>query len=222
MTPLLERVLLAVTPRLASAALAALERSLRVEFVGAEHLFDRWHRERVILAFWHNRVLLMPLAAQGQPVCILISYSRDGELAARALARWGIEAVRGSASRGGTRGFLQLVHAYRQGYHLAVVPDGPRGPRYQVKRGVLHLAKATGAPVFPVTYSASRFVQLKSWDRLLIPLPFARIRYYVDAPLCIARDSTEEELEQSRAELERRLLALTDRADRETARRQPA
>ncbi len=221
MAPLFERLWLASVPRLASAAVAALQRTLRVEFVGAGELFERWRRERVILAFWHNRVVLMPLAAQGQPVCILISYSRDGELAARALARWGIATVRGSASRAGASGFLQLVRAYRQGYHLAVVPDGPRGPRYQVKKGVVHLAKATGAPLFPVTYSASRFIQLQSWDRLLIPLPFAHVRYYVGTPLCVARENTEEEMEQIRTELEQRLVALTDRADRETARRRP-
>lgn len=221
MAPLVQRVVLATAPRLASSALAALQRSLRLEFVGAEELFDLWQRERVILAFWHNRVLLMPLAARGQPICILISRSRDGELAARALARWGIATVRGSASRGGAAGFLQLVRAYRRGYHLAVVPDGPRGPRYRVKQGVIHLAKATGATLFPVTYSASRFVQLRSWDRLLIPLPFARVRYYVGSPIYVGPDSTTEHLEHARSELEQRLTALTERADRETARHQP-
>jgi lysophospholipid acyltransferase (LPLAT)-like uncharacterized protein len=221
MRPQWERMLIACTPPLLSGALRLLQRSLRLEFCEAEELFERWQRERVILAFWHNRVVLMPLATNGQPVCILNSRSRDGEIATRALRRWGVESVRGSASRGGTAGFLQLVRAYREGFHLAVVPDGPRGPRYQVKPGVIRLAKATGAPVFPVTYSASRFVQLRSWDRLLIPLPFARARYYVGAPLAIPREADPDAMEQARQDLEVRLRELTARADRETARHIP-
>ncbi|MCX8072187.1 MAG: lysophospholipid acyltransferase family protein [Candidatus Binatia bacterium] len=221
MSPFWERTLLAIAPRLFSGGLAALQQSLRIQFVGAEELFERWRRERVILAFWHNRVLLMPLAAQGQPICILTSFSRDGELAARALARWGIATVRGSASRGGTAGFLQLVRAYRRGFHLAVVPDGPRGPRYQVKLGVIHLARATGAAIFPVTYSASRFLQLHSWDRLLVPLPFADVRYYVGTPLQVTPDLSGDALERVRRELEQQLCSLTERADRETARQLP-
>ncbi|GIW44421.1 MAG: hypothetical protein KatS3mg077_1703 [Candidatus Binatia bacterium] len=221
MHPTWERFLLAAAPPILSGALHALGRSVRIEFVGAEELFARWQRETVIVAFWHNRVLPMPLATRGQRICILTSHSRDGELAARALARWGIETVRGSASRGGTRGFLQLVRAYRRGCHLAVVPDGPRGPRYCVKEGVIRLAQATGAAVFPVSCSASRFVQLRSWDRLLVPLPFARLRYYVGSPLMVGRDMRVEELEQMRTELEARLRDLTERADRETALRQP-
>lgn len=221
MHPIWERFLLAAAPRILSGALHALGKSSRIEFVGAEELFARWQRETVIVAFWHNRVLPMPLATRGQRICILTSHSRDGELAARALARWGIETVRGSASRGGASGFLQLVRAYRRGRHLAVVPDGPRGPRYRVKEGVIHLAKATGAAVFPVTVSASRFVQLRSWDRLLVPLPFARVRYYVGSPLFVGREVQAKELERMRMELETRLRNLTERADRETAWRQP-
>lgn len=216
-----EAFLLACAPRALSAALSLLRHSVRLEFVGAQALFDTWQRRQVILAFWHNRLLLMPLATHGQRICILTSRSRDGEIATRALQRWGVVSVRGSASRGGASGFLQLVRAYRSGYHLAVVPDGPRGPRYQVKEGVVYLAKATGAPVFPVTYSASSFLQLRSWDRLLIPLPFARCRYYVGEPLLVARHAPPPQIEAARQELEQRLCALTERSDRETAGRVP-
>ena len=111
---------------------------MRIQYVDADDLFARWARgEQIILAFWHNRVVMMPIPYQGRgrKVCIMNSQHRDGEIATRALERWGIRSVRGSATRGGAGGFLQLVNAFRDGYDLAVVPDGPRGPRYVVKRG---------------------------------------------------------------------------------------
>jgi len=219
--PWLEATLVALAPPLLSGSLRALSATWKIELIGAERLFATWNERPVILAFWHNRVLPLPLLARGQRICILNSRSRDGEIATRALARWGIHSVRGSASRGGEIGFLALVRAQRHGFHLAVVPDGPRGPRYVVKPGVIHLARATGAPVFPVTYAASRFRQLRSWDRLLVPLPFARVRCYVGEAFAVPREEEGAALDRWRTVLEERLRAITERADRETAGRLP-
>ena len=210
--PLL-RLLTAIAPWFVSGALRVLAWTVRVQFRNAEQLFERWEREQVILAFWHNRVVMMPIAGHGKRWCIMNSQSRDGEIATRALNRWGIRSVRGSATRGGTAGFLQLVRAFRSGYHLAIVPDGPRGPRYQVKPGVIHLARATGATIFPVSYAATRQRQLRSWDRLIIPLPFARITYVVGEPIEVPRHATDETVETLRCELEARLTAITAAAE---------
>ncbi len=200
------RLELALAPRLISAVLQVLSWTLRIRFFDAGHLFERWQRgEQVILAFWHNRVVVMPLQVRGQRVCIMNSQSHDGEIASRTLERWGIRSVRGSATRGGLRGFMQLLAAYRRGESLAVVPDGPRGPRCEAKAGIVHLGKATQAPIFPVSYAASRAIQLGSWDRLIIPLPFSRIAYVIEEPMQIARDATAADLEAARLELQRRL-----------------
>ncbi len=207
--PLL-RVLTVVGPPVVSMALRALQLTLRTEFVNANELFARWARgERVIIAFWHDRLLMMPIAASGVRICTMVSQHRDGEIATRALARWGIDTVRGSATRGGIGGFLRLVGAYRGGSSLAVVPDGPRGPRYAAKPGVIHLAKATGGVIFPVTYAANRAAHLRSWDRLVVPLPFARVTVEVGEPLRVPAGAGEEELETQRQLLERRLSDLT-------------
>lgn len=214
------RVLAAVAPGVLSAALRLLSKTLRTEYVNIDQVFGRWARgERVILAFWHNRVVLMPIPAQGRgrKLCIMNSQHRDGEVATRALERWGIRSVRGSATRGGAAGFLQLVNAYRDGYDLAVVPDGPRGPRYEVKRGVIHLARATGAPIIPVTYAATRKRQLHNWDRLIIPLPFARVLFIAGEPLSVPRHASDEEIEVLRRDLESRLNGITAAADAQLA-----
>lgn len=209
-----ERLLLALAPRLISALLQLLRWTVRMEFVGAEELFRRWRAgEQTVVAFWHNRLVMMPLAYGGREMCILLSQSRDGEIAGRAVQRWGVRTVRGSASRGGARGFLALVRAFRGGADLALVPDGPRGPRGVAKPGVVHLARAVGAPVFPVSYAASRFRQLRSWDRLVVPLPFARVCFVVGAPVAVDRDADEAALEAARATLEERLHAATAAAE---------
>jgi lysophospholipid acyltransferase (LPLAT)-like uncharacterized protein len=213
------RMAVAWAPLLISAVLRLLSWTLRVRFENAERLFSEWDRHQVILAFWHNRLLMMPVAARGRRICIMNSQSRDGEIATRTLQRWGIHSVRGSATRGGTAGFLQLVRAFRQGYTLAIVPDGPRGPRYEVKPGILHLARATGARIYPVSYGASRFRQIGSWDRLIIPLPFARVTYVIGDPLEVGRDAGEKEIAGLRTELEARMNRITAQADGMAKRR---
>jgi lysophospholipid acyltransferase (LPLAT)-like uncharacterized protein len=207
-------LLTAVAPLLISGTLRLLAMSIRRRFVNTEELFGRWERgEQLIGAFWHNRVLMMPVANRSRKLCIMNSQSRDGEIATRALERWGIRSVRGSATRGGVGAFLQLVRAYRDGCDLAVAPDGPRGPRYVVKAGVIHLARATGAPIFPVTYAATRQRRLGSWDRLIIPLPFAQVIYVAGEPLQVPRHATDAEVETLRQELEDRLNGITAQAE---------
>ena len=199
-----------LVPPLLRVLLRLLQATLRVEFVDAAALQDAWARgERVIIAFWHNRLLMLPLVAAGAPLCIMVSQHRDGEIAANLLGAWGITTVRGSATRGGVGGFLRLVHAYRHGQSLAVLPDGPRGPRYVAKPGAVHLAKALGGPIFPMACAASRVAHLKSWDRLLVPLPFARVVIEVGEPLRVPSNADAAQLEAARGELERRLNALT-------------
>ena len=202
--------LAALAPLLLRPLLRLLQATLRIEYVGAEALRARWAGgERAILTFWHNRLLMLPIVTAGQPVCIMVSQHRDGELATRLLNAWGVTTVRGSATRGAVGGFLRLVDAYRRGHTLAVVPDGPRGPRYVAKPGVVHLARAVQAPIFPMAYAANRLRHLRSWDRLLLPLPFAHVVVAVGEPVGVPAGATPEELDALRVELERRLVEIT-------------
>jgi hypothetical protein len=130
-------------------------------------------------------------------------------LVAGVLNAWGVSTVRGSTTRGAVRGYLRLVEAYRHGHNLVVLPDGPRGPRYVAKTGAVHLAKSVGGPIYPMAYAATRFVRLKSWDRLIIPLPFARILVEIGAPLLVPEQADAEQLDHCRVELERALNVLT-------------
>ena len=199
-----------LAPPLLQIVLRALRWTLRIDTIGAEALHARWARgERAIISFWHNRLLMLPLITDGQPMCIMVSQHRDGEIATQLLGAWGVETVRGSATRGAVGGFLRLVAAYRHGRNLAVIPDGPRGPRYVAKPGAAYLAKAVGSPIYPIAYAATRVARLRSWDGLMIPLPFARVIIQFGEPLEVPADASDEQVDDCRVELERRLHALT-------------
>jgi lysophospholipid acyltransferase (LPLAT)-like uncharacterized protein len=212
--------LAALVPPVLRVASRLLVWTLRVEYSGDAALRARWARgEQAIVAFWHDRLALVPLIASGVPMCIMVSHHRDGEMVTEVLHAWGVSTVRGSASRGAVSGFLRLVGAYRRGHNLAMLPDGPRGPQYVAKPGVVHLAKAVAAPIFPMAYAASRGVRVRSWDRLLIPLPFARLVVEVGAPLSVPPDADAQGLAHCCAALEQALNALTDSVDAKAAGR---
>lgn len=199
---------------LALGALRALGLTIRKQYVGGEDLLACWERrQQVILAFWHDRILFMPFSYQGHKACIMNSIHRDGEIITRVIKRFGISAVRGSSTRGWMGGLKGMLEAYQQGYDLIVVPDGPRGPRYQAKPGVLQLARATGAPIFPVACSAAWKLTIPSWDQLIVPLPFSRVRYMAGAKILVPPDASPTLMEEKRIELEHALSQITKEAD---------
>ncbi len=190
-------------------------RSWRVEFDLPPHLKQLRDGHKVILAFWHNRQIgLIRVADELRPVKVLISRHGDGEIIARIVARFGIGSVRGSSTRGGKAAVRQLVSASRQS-HLAITPDGPVGPRYHAKQGVALVAALTGLPVTWISWSTDRAWRFKSWDRFILPKPFARIRYRVGGTVEIDRNAGAEEIEAGRLEIESRLNTLTATLDRE-------
>lgn len=215
--PLL-RIVTPLAPPVVAWSLRIVAWTLRPDFSRCASLRARWDRgENVIVAFWHNRLLMMPLLAAGIPVTIMVSHHRDGEIATRALSLWGIHTVRGSSTRGGVSGFIRLVEAYRRGDTLAVIPDGPRGPRYEAKPGVIRLAKATGGTIFPVSCAVSRFIEIRSWDRLIVPMPFSRVSFFVGEPIDVPRSVRGAELESHRRVLADQLTELTRAAEQRLA-----
>ncbi|MEC9005825.1 MAG: lysophospholipid acyltransferase family protein [Nitrospirota bacterium] len=112
--------------------------------------------KRVIIAFWHDQQLMMPLAYRGSSAHILISQHRDGELIRRIVKGFGFGTVRGSTTRGGSTALLQLIRLGQTGEDLVVTPDGPKGPRHVVQKGVVYLAQATGLPIIPLSFACSK------------------------------------------------------------------
>lgn len=154
--------------------------TLRVRLEGFDALQELVDRdERFILAFWHRRLVMMPLAypflRKDRGVAILASDSRDGERSTATWAFFRIHAVRGTASDDGAKALVRMIRAVKDGWDFGITPDGPRGPRQQLKPGVIALARKTGAWVVPVCVAADHAVTLKTWDRLVLPLPFSTV-----------------------------------------------
>jgi len=212
-------MLAALVPPVAAAAVRLLGVTLRVRASGIEPLVPMWRSgQPLIYAVWHGRILMVPwLSARlrrtrgARAVRVLASRSRDGELVARYVRRFGLGIVRGSSSRGGAAALRTLVRALHAGDDVAVVPDGPRGPRCRLQPGVVMLAATTGAPIIPMAFAARPARRLASWDELLIPAPFARCAVAFGAATTVARDA---DREQARARVERALNDITAAADR--------
>ena len=169
----------------------------------------------VIYAVWHGRILLLPLLYGRRAVCVLASRSRDGELVTRYIGRFGIEAVRGSSSRGGAAALRHLARWLKQGREVVVVPDGPRGPAEVVKSGIVGLARLSGAAIVPVAVGASSEWRLGSWDGFRIPRPFARCVARFGEPIHVARVVDRRAEEAAREEVEAALRALSSSVDHE-------
>jgi hypothetical protein len=164
-------------------------------------------------AFWHGRLLMMPLVYKGKKLSFLVSPHRDGQIVGKALKRFGFHAILGSTNRKGFSAFKQMLKANQDGSDIALTPDGPKGPRYQAQIGVIELAKLTGRPIIPVTFSASRRKMFKTWDQFLLPYPFSKGVFIWGEPIDVEPKGDRAHLEERRALLQRRLNELTERAD---------
>jgi lysophospholipid acyltransferase (LPLAT)-like uncharacterized protein len=140
----------------------------------------------VILCIWHKLIPLSPNAwpqrTATRPMRVLISQSSDGEFIARCMENFGLPSIRGSSkkqsdpnkNKNGEVAFREMIGWVKGGGAMSVTPDGPRGPAEVMQAGAVALARITGAPVLLVGLAASRCIRLKTWDRTIIPLPFAR------------------------------------------------
>jgi len=204
---------------LAAVIVRLLASTLRLSVRGLDEVAPLWTSERpLIYVVWHGRLLLMPWinarlrrTHRARAVTVLTSRSRDGELAGAYARHFGLDVVRGSSSRGGAAGFRALARLLRQGRDVALVPDGPLGPRHHLQPGVIALATLTGVPIVPVAWSARPSRRLASWDAMLVPLPFARCVVIFGAPMTIGSGV---ERDVARKDVEQSLMDVTGLADR--------
>ena len=147
-------------------------------------------RKGWILSLWHCTLLVMAWHQRGQGMAVLVSEHRDGELIARTLHAWGFRNIRGSSTRGGGRALLGMIRALSDGRAVAVTPDGPQGPEFKYQPGALVAAHRAGAPIVVSGVHVDRAWRLRSWDRLIIPKPFARITIAYEDPEMVAGASS--------------------------------
>lgn len=195
----------------------SLAATLRYRWTDRSGYFENPTGKPAIYAVWHNRLLLCMKMYFGyvrkhnrtSGVALLISPSKDGAWSAAIHERFGAQSVRGSTNRRGGQALRELLRWARRGYDIGLTPDGPRGPRYVVQEGVMSLAQITGLPILPVSYKLNWKIRLKSWDQLLIPLPFARCEMIFEKPIFVPRDCTDDQREVLRQQLEQTLKAIS-------------
>ncbi len=188
--------------------------TIRVTFVDRQ-IPERLQAEdkNFIYAFWHGRQFLLLYTHRHTGTVLPSSESRDGEIQAMILKRFGYGVVRGSSKRKGAQALLGLVENLRSGKTIALAVDGPRGPLYEVKPGITYLAGKLNKLIVPVVTSANRFWILeKIWDKYLLPAPFTRALVLYGEPIAVTGTS-EDVLEAKRGELQTALNRLMAEAD---------
>lgn len=170
----------------------------------------------LIFVAWHNRLMLFPYVLRkfrpGTRGYALVSASRDGAIVGDFIKRFGrgFDVVRGSSSRRGAGALMQLADCIADGADVAITPDGPRGPIYELGPGIVFLAQKSGADVLPVSIEFSSYWRLKSWDGFFLPKPFSKVRVVFGKHHRVAQTTGEAELEAERVRLHHELLALTE------------
>jgi len=168
-----------------------------------------------ILAFWHGRLLMIPMAWQNlAPMHMLISGHRDGRIIADAVRYFDIDSIAGSSTAGGTAALRAMVRHVRHGDCVGITPDGPNGPAMRAGIGTVAAAKLARAPIIPITYATSRRRILTSWDRFHLPYPWSRGVYLWGEPIDVPETVDETGLEALRRTVEEQMIAQTAEADR--------
>ena len=204
----LNGVLRYLLPRLVQLVSYVIFRTSRIRFV------DREFEDRclaggghIIFAGLHEGMMMLPYHFRDRAGgVVMVSSSRDGDIIADTVERFGMRAVRGSSRHGGRHALDLMIDAVRGGNVSAgVIVDGPRGPARVAKSGAVLLARATALPIVPGTWWARPLVRVGSWDRTIVPLPFSRIAFAFAEPLFVPPDADADAVEAARQELTRRL-----------------
>jgi lysophospholipid acyltransferase (LPLAT)-like uncharacterized protein len=216
-----QRLALWLVPLVYTMLVRLLFATCRVRVIGEEH--RRWCYSRstpFVAAFWHYSVFAVIELSRnrGKRWAAMVSASDDAEYVARLLERQGGVTVRGSRNRSGVRALKGLIDLMRQGYNAAIVADGSQGPPRVMQAGALLLAGKIGAPILPVAVAADRYWAFRSWDRTVLPKPFARLVLCYGEPLTVPAETGAAMIESSRLELEARLNRLYEKAWREVGR----
>jgi lysophospholipid acyltransferase (LPLAT)-like uncharacterized protein len=185
----------------------------RVRLHDPENFFEQMRSKQPIIAsFWHYAIIFIFYFLRRYSAMVMVSASRDGEYIARLAREFDFSVSRGSRNNKGAEALKKLFRAVRGGNNCAIVADGSQGPPRVAQPGAILLASRTGAPVLPMVWSASRYYAIRSWDRTVIPKPFACVDYYFGEPLFVPAELKADGIETYRLLLEERLNGLYARA----------
>ena len=201
---LLQRLKFAAVAVVVSALLRVIGITLRSSLSFDQNTIDPGlteYRAR-IFPFWHRCVLPATYLFRNRNLAVMTSRSADGEYIARVIQKFGYRAIRGSSSRGGSRALLAMRTLVQDNGTAVFTIDGPRGPRYQAKRGPILLASMTGAPIIPFYVAVQHAWILNSWDRFVIPKPFSRIHTHFAEMIHVPPELDDDAIEHHRLRMQ--------------------
>lgn len=191
--------------------LSAAQALIKVEKVGFTDFLDGKDLGKPVLIFsWHGTMLVPFYCHRDLNIVIMNSLSEDGDLMVKVVNYFGYTSVRGSSSRGGMRGLLEMIKLVKRGMAASLTVDGPRGPIYEVKPGIVMMAQKTGGYLLPVGMAFSNSITLNSWDKTQLPLPFSRAVMYTGQPFIIEADAS---IEDGCELIKQRLIASNRQAE---------
>lgn len=190
-------------------------RTIRFEVEGWEKL-DEIERggQMPILAFWHNRIFPATYYFRHRGIIVMSSQSFDSEYVARFIQRFGFGIVKGSSTRGGVGGLIEMIRLVKKGFPAGFSVDGPKGPVYQAKNGIVMLARKTGNPILPFSIETERYWTIRSWDKLQIPKPFTRAKIFIGEPIEFGENVDEVETRNKHLDLQKKLDDLVERGEK--------
>lgn len=167
--------------------------------------------KKPVVAIWHEQLLPCAFINRNKGIVTIASDSKDGELIAFALNKWGFRTARGSSTRGGVKAAIKAIKTSRKyGVPCAVTVDGPKGPRHKVKSGAVFIATNLDEVAIAGIAKAKRSIRFNSWDKFSIPLPFSAVEIIYSDPIRISCSADKEAMEKERQKLERIMMELTD------------
>ncbi len=184
---------------------------MRTKYIDPNNILKVKPYPRVAVV-WHNRLLFYPIM---WPKIIrantlaMVSPSRDGQYIVDLIAKLGVKSIRGSSNKRSSRVQYAAIKAIQDGYTVCITPDGPRGPKYKLSMGPVHLASTTGVPVLPIALNYSSYWELKSWDNFQIPKPWAKMILNIGDEIKIPPNLDDAGLEEWRQKIESALMAVT-------------
>lgn len=169
-------LLLNILPPLIYIIISFIRITSKITHINGKSVHEMWDKgENSIVCFWHGRLLMMPFANRRGRGKVLISRHRDGEFIARVMKYFNLDAIRGSYRKGGVSSLREIISDLKKGFDVAITPDGPKGPKYVVKNGIIELGKLTGKAIVPISYSASKKKLFNPGITLLSPTPFLKL-----------------------------------------------
>ena len=168
-----------------------------------------------IYAMWHAHQFCVHGIRHRSKLHVLVSRSRDGEIIADVVERWGFKTVRGSkGKKGAVEATMQMISILKSGENCAMMVDGPKGPARVVKDGIIKIAKMAGVPIVPVYWYSTNptFLKFPTWDEFRIPFFSTHLINLYGEPIYVDKDNTDEQDEQVRLKVEKALAELEKQA----------